>query len=213
MTVDLDLTKGLSRCQYSDTNPYLCLVRFEKISHYTVTQKDFRGRYRPTGLAYGIITFPYGTVWKNGFPEHLKSVSQIRDPSGVLRDEYGNRVEKPKSTWQSLVANFEDFFGRTSKASYSYSYPTWDLLVLMSKQQAVHRAFPWVLIGAAGLSIVARFMTPAVRRRPSRATKKRHLYHSSARSQPLIYDSDENYAQDAVTINPSVQRLQQLSHN
>lgn len=171
MTVNLDVAKGLYMCHHLDANPYMSLARFEKQSYYAITQKYFKGHYKPMGTANGKVSFPYGVIWINGIRKDLEPTTLIRDRYGVLRKANGDRMEVPKSTWRALVADFEDFFGTTNESSFAYSLPTWDLVVLMSKQQIVKQAFPWVLIGGAGLSAMSSTLKTSFRKLSRKSTK------------------------------------------
>jgi hypothetical protein len=173
MEVNLEVAKGLYQCHHVDTNPYLSLARFEKRSYYAITQRKFKGRYKPMGAANGKVSYPYGVTWSNGVRTDLKPRTLILDPNGVFRKGNGDRLEMPKSTWRATVADLEDLFGRTSESSFAYSMPTWDMMVLMSKQQIMKQALPWVLFGAACLSMMSSALKPLFSKGSSKGKKRK----------------------------------------
>jgi hypothetical protein len=171
MEVNLDTSQGLYKCHPLDRNPYLSLLRFEKVSHYRITQKNFKGRYKPMGSATGMVSAPYGVTWSGGTYKQWHPETLILDPQGTFRDENGERLEQPKSTWRRLLTDLDDFFGRTSKSSFGYSIPAWDILALMSKQPSVRTRIPGAVLVTGGLGLIAL----ALKRLSPHGSSKHHI--------------------------------------
>ncbi|KAE9375874.1 hypothetical protein N431DRAFT_481085 [Stipitochalara longipes BDJ] len=195
MEINLPAARGLYQCRHLDINPYLSLVRFEKRSFYAITQSKFKGRYRSMGLANGKVSWPYGVTWSRSTHTRidLKPQTLIREPNSVWRKGNGDRLEMPKSAWRAMIADFEDLFGKTTESSFAYSLPTWDLFVLMSKQQIVQHVLPWVLLtGSACLSYMVVALKLPFQKRSLRGPKGKPSKAFSMQSPELVHRSWNN---------------------
>lgn len=197
--LDPELVSGAQRCHTFDRNPYFSLVRFDKVSDYIITQKDYKGKYKPTGGATGMVTAPYGVTWSNGAFTVLHPDNLIKDKYGVLRNGDGQRLDQPISTWRRMLADLEDFFSRTSQRSFSYRIPAWDLLILKSSQKIFKDNLPWVLLAAASLTVAILTLRPIA---SSRSSNHPHSRSSSRSPNRPPRQSQRNFRKQQPDLRP-----------
>lgn len=74
-----------------------------------------------------MVRGPYGVRWVNGKMKNLTPMEIIRDESRIWRDGDGQRLEKPKTTMDKIMADLSDILGSTSRRNFRYHKPYWPL--------------------------------------------------------------------------------------
>ena len=148
-----------------DRNPYLSLIRFDKVTSYTVIPRQSREGYKPKYSAYGMVAGPYGVTKSNGKFLMLKPTEIIKDKTDVWRNGNGERLEQQyKSTMDRRLADLRDLFGgRTTRHDFSYRVPTWHLFDIVG----LGKVDPLVLLG--GIVGATAILPALVRRQGSRS--------------------------------------------
>jgi hypothetical protein len=109
--LDSRLIPHLQKCQPLQENPYIRLLRFEKVAHICIIPSSSRMHYKIGSVLHGMISGPFGgNRSKTGSFERVYPVEIMRDRSHVLRDGDGKRLDWPEKDWERLLASVQDMF-------------------------------------------------------------------------------------------------------
>lgn len=154
---DPDVLSRVKKCMSLEQNPYISLIRFDKITKYKVV-RDYipnyvNHRYKPMGNAHGMSAGPYGVTVHNNELVALKPTVLIIDSSYIWRNKYGEQL-RGKSI-ASAKNEFFDFFDRSlfNRASvnkFGYRVPTLDLVDLVGLKKVPDHLDPLIAAGVVG---------------------------------------------------------------
>jgi hypothetical protein len=122
---------NLDHCHPIRENPYMRLLRFEKVAQIRIEPHDRSDiHYHVSSVYHGMVSGPYGGNWSpKGSFEQVQPVELMRDRSNILRDGDGKRLEWPEQDWRKILAGMQDFFLHPpTRKRYERSTPKTELL-------------------------------------------------------------------------------------
>jgi len=130
-------------------------MRVDKVTQYHLVPKYvIENGYKARGSAHGMIAGPYGVTISNGAFVALQPIILIRDKYHIWRDEHGERLDQPSSSFERVWVELIDSFGRNSFQKFNYHVPALDLLELVSFQKISRLIDPQLAVGVVALAAV-----------------------------------------------------------
>lgn len=142
----------LRQCRPLAENPYIRLLRFEKVAHIRIVPSLSDMQYKIGSVLHGMISGPYGGNWSGeGSFERVRPLEIMRDRSYILRNGDGERLEWPEQEWKKILAEVQDMFLHPpTRKRYDRSTNTTELLKKVGPFQDhpyivdIARIVPWV---------------------------------------------------------------------